>query len=935
MKKKCPGWFQFSREELSSLLEQRNNIISTLRHTQDLPQALIDSYHEEKNLLQKLIDIETSLAKSKWYAHHSAKIHDMAFNPRLAWESIKILNGGDTAHHIEKKVMALKLPNGKLAENDAENQSVMHPHLNKVYNNTRPVDYTVLELIEQRAIMEELDAPFTWKEFSNAVNGLKNCKAPGLNGVPPEAFKAMDSECRRYVFDFLTQYFDGESDYESWHKSQCVPVPKSGDLSDPNKWRGVSLMDLQSKIFSCMMNVRAYKILDKHGTKWQFGGTPKLGCADGLFTLKTLLNMRKNHNLQTHVCFVDLVKAYDTADHKLLVKVLEKYGAPPKFCSAVERMYTDLKVVLKIGKEMGEVLQSVGVRQGDNMAPVLFLFLMTAFAESLEKEYDRNNIKKIELHRASDEDLISGNAILKSHKPKQYSSTGRNEPKLKYWEAMLFLYVDDGAFPFATREEMTQGATVIFDHFARFGLEMHLGYEKDGKIQPSKTECVFFPTPQYFDKMEATATLENGTENQAEMRIASKRSKESEEAKMAREDACYDRIDETQLVNVRDGFMTYTKHFKYLGSHISYSLQDDYDIKSRIAAATKAFGALTKFWYNRHVDTYSKYLIFRAIPMNLLLWGCESWSLRKSLLMKLEVFLTRNIRRILKISMFQVKKERITNDQVRKRFYDIPCVENMIAARLLSFIGKAVRDPCPLRPAKLMLTTCCNNNRKRGRPYTTNKDTIVNCLVLLFERVPEVAIDQNQGSMIDWVKEVNNEKYWKSLIRCLLKSDEEIPTRPTDEGWNQTPRPQPQPAPCPTPERRRQRRQRSTRRTRPNQSSNSNPPPPPGSPPQRRQQAPPPPPSPRRDREPPPQRAEHRERDWIAANVGRVRYDSLRILGLREGATEGEVKAAYRAMSRIYHPDKHNSGFTGMSDEEAVEFFQHLNNAHSYLREIM
>ena len=62
------------------------------------------------------------------------------------------------------------------------------------------------------------------------------------------------------------------------------------------------------------------------------------------------------------------------------MKVLEKYGAPPKFCSAVERTYTDLKVVLKIGKEMGEVLQSVGVRQGDNMAPVLFLFLMTAFA---------------------------------------------------------------------------------------------------------------------------------------------------------------------------------------------------------------------------------------------------------------------------------------------------------------------------------------------------------------------------------------------------------------------------------------------------------------------------------------------------------------------------------------------------------------------------
>jgi hypothetical protein len=41
---------------------------------------------------------------------------------------------------------------------------------------------------------------------------------------------------------------------------------------------------------------------------------------------------------------------------------------------------------------------------------------------------------------------------------------------------------------------------------------------------------------------------------------------------------------------------------------------------------------------------------------------------------------------------------------------------------------------------------------------TTNKDTIVNCLVLLFERVPEVAIDQNQESMIDTERKNNTEE---------------------------------------------------------------------------------------------------------------------------------------------------------------------------------
>ena len=121
---------------------------------------------------------------------------------------------------------------------------------------------------------------------------------------------------------------------------------KSGDLSDPNKWRGVMLMDVCSKIFSSVMNRRAFCLLNKNGTRFQFGGTLELGCWDGLFVLKTMLTMQKNHNLQSYVAFVDLIKTYDTANHELLPTLLEKYGAPPLFVSAVERMYQDLSQLI-------------------------------------------------------------------------------------------------------------------------------------------------------------------------------------------------------------------------------------------------------------------------------------------------------------------------------------------------------------------------------------------------------------------------------------------------------------------------------------------------------------------------------------------------------------------------------------------------------------
>ena len=74
----------------------------------------------------------------------------------------------------------------------------------------------------------------------------------------------------------------------------------------------------------------------------------------------------------------------------------------------------------------------------------------------------------------------------------------------------------------------------------------------------------------------------------------------------------------------------------------------------RIAAANALMGAMSKIWEDNHVDLYSKYLLFRSIPFNLLMWGCESWALRKTLLGSLKVFLHRGIRQILRIKMSQV-----------------------------------------------------------------------------------------------------------------------------------------------------------------------------------------------------------------------------------------------------------------------------------------
>ena len=87
-----------------------------------------------------------------------------------------------------------------------------------------------------------------------------------------------------------------------------------------------------------------------------------------------------------------------------------------------------------------------------------------------------------------DEELNTG--YVRGHTPRMYTS--RN---LTAYEIYQLLYVDDGAFPFPTRDALIKGLTLMHSHLARFGLEVHIG--RDGT--PSKTECVFFPPTQFFD----------------------------------------------------------------------------------------------------------------------------------------------------------------------------------------------------------------------------------------------------------------------------------------------------------------------------------------------------------------------------------------------------------------------------------------------------
>ena len=208
--------------------------------------------------------------------------------------------------------------------------------------------------------------------------------------------------------------------------------------------------------------------------------------------------------------------------------------------------------------------------------------------------------------------------------------------------------------------------------------------------------------------------------------------------------------------------------------------------------------SLGRFWEDPHANMYSKYIIFRAIPCNLLLWGYEIWLLRQSLLDTLEVFIHHNIRRILGINMTKMRDMRIKNTSIRIMFYNIFCIRNQIALRKLSYVDKIFWSEGSHIPNRLLMAWC-NHPRKHGRSLLTNNMPLARNLRLIILDVDKT------GLLSSWGYHTLDTGHWRDMLATLKHPENTTPDGPTHTHHilmrmcppNRTINPPPSPSPSP------------------------------------------------------------------------------------------------------------------------------------------
>ena len=245
----------------------------------------------------------------------------------------------------------------------------------------------------ERKDANELNERISKQEVEKCVKKQKNGKAAGPDDIPYEFYKNGGEIVVEKMNKLFNQVWMEERVPRKWNECRVTLLHKGGHKSknELKNYRPIALMNTVSKVFSAVLNERLCEWIERASVlgEEQNGFRKGRRAEDNMFVVNELIERKKRDGEKLYLGFLDIEKAYDRVNRKLLCTVLEKVGLSRKIVNIIRSMYEDTRAVYVLGDlETDWVKSERGVRQGCILSPTLF----SLYTEELAARLRRMNV---------------------------------------------------------------------------------------------------------------------------------------------------------------------------------------------------------------------------------------------------------------------------------------------------------------------------------------------------------------------------------------------------------------------------------------------------------------------------------------------------------------------------------------------------------------
>ena len=264
-----------------------------------------------------------------------------------------------------------------ILHNPVRGLCIVDPAFFIIFKSVHNLESKSFESFLQGSVVESLFfSPITISDIINIVSKFDVNKSAGYDDiniriVKSAIFAIVNPLCNIFNFSLEKGIFPS-----ALKIAKVIPVYKTGNKTLVNNYRPVSILSIFSKLFEKLVYDKLICFIDKHNILYnkQFGFRKGYSTTHALidFTDKLAKAFEKKESVLG--LFLDLSKAFDCIDHSILLCKLNFYGIRGSALKWFHSYLSNRKQYVCIDNFNSQYRNiSVGVPQGSNLRPLLFL----------------------------------------------------------------------------------------------------------------------------------------------------------------------------------------------------------------------------------------------------------------------------------------------------------------------------------------------------------------------------------------------------------------------------------------------------------------------------------------------------------------------------------------------------------------------------------